>query len=332
MAQGFGSPLAHQLFSQVAASLEGDTPLTGNRRIAYFTALSGRYMGGSSQGEVEGLNIARRLQAIAQSDPERLMACFALGNSLFWRGELIEARHWQERGIEIATRLLPRDRIRFCVDDPAVTCRAFLAWNLWFLGEEQKALEVAAESIRLARQGGRIHALCFALTFAVALHWCREDCAEVFRLGEEGRSLAAQYGLPLWESVNSLFLLWAAARTGKLPDSDVLFGAAAQMQEAYQAGITTSRWIAARALLVRDAWSEAEALLDVTIDEALRYEDEYCLADILWLKGECLLLRQDFAAAESHFQRAEKMAAEQKAIGLMQRFVRLREQQARLLP
>lgn len=328
MAQGFGSPLAHDLFSQVAASLEGQPPLTGNRRIAYFTALSGRYMGGSSQGEVEGLNIARRLHAIAQSDPERLMASFALGNSLFWRGELVEARQWQERGIEIATRLLPRDRIRFCVDDPAVTCRAFLAWNLWFLGHEEEALRMAEEGILLARQSGRIHALCFVLTFAVALHWCREDCGEVLRLGEEGRSLAAQYGLPLWESVNSLFLLWAAAATGNLPDNRVLFGAAAQMQEAYQAGITTSRWIAARALLAREAWAEAETLLDVTIDEAVRYEDEYCLADILWLKGECLRRRGDLVDAEAHFRQAEQMAAAQQAISLLQRFSRLREEQA----
>lgn len=328
MAQGFGSSLAHRLFSQVAAALEGQAHLGGNRRIAYFTALSGRYMGGSSQGEVEGLNIARRMQAIAQSDTERLMASFALGNSLFWRGELMEARHWQETGIDIATRLLPRDRIRFCVDDPAVTCRAFLAWNLWFQGDEPGAVAAAEASVRLARQSGRVHALCFALTFAVAVHWSREDCAEVFRLGEEGRALATQYGLPLWQSVNSLFLLGAAAHSGKLTDNNALFTAAAQMQEAYQAGITTSRWIAARALAAQKAWHEAETLLDVTIDEAVRYEDEYCLADILWLKGECLLQRQDMAGGEAHFQRAEQLASTQQAIGLLRRFARLRERQA----
>lgn len=327
MAQGFGSPLAHRLFSQVAANLEGQAHLGGNRRIAYFTALSGRYMGGSSQGEVEGLNIARRLQSIAQSDTERLMASFALGNSLFWRGELMEAKQWQETGIDIATRLLPRDRIRFCVDDPAVTCRAFLAWNLWFQGDEEKAVATADESVQLARQSGRIHALCFALTFAVAVHWSRDDCAEVFRLGEEGRALAAQYGLPLWQSVNSLFLLGAAAHSGKLADNGALFAAAAQMQEAYHAGITTSRWIAVRALLAQKAWNEAETLLDVTIDEAVRYEDEYCLADILWLKGECLLQRQDTAGGEAYFRQAERLAATQQADGLLRRFAAWRKRQ-----
>lgn len=332
MAQGFGSPLAHRLFSQVAAGLEKDAHLSGNRRIAYFTALSGRYMGGSSQGEVEGLKIARRLQSIAQSDTERLMASFALGNSLFWRGELKEAKQWQEAGIDISTRLLPRDRIRFCVDDPAVTCRAFLAWNLWFQGDEEKAVSMANESVQLARQSGRIHTLCFALTFAVAVHWSRDDCAAVFRLGEEGRALAAQYGLPLWQSVNSLFLLGAAAQSGELTDNSALFAAAAQMQEAYHAGITTSRWIAARALQAQEAWREAETLLDVTIDEAVRYEDEYCLADILWLKGECLLQRQDFAAGERYFQQAELLASTQQAEGLLRRFAGWRKRNANQRP
>jgi DNA-binding SARP family transcriptional activator len=331
MAQGFGSPLAHRLFSQVAEELGRHMPLEGSRRQTYFAALSGRYMGGSSQGEVEGLNIARQLASLAQTDIERLMASFALGNSLFWRGQLAEARIWQEKGTDLAGRLLPRDRIRYCVDDPAVTCRAFLGWNLWFMGEEAEACTVAAQSVALAREGGRTHALCFALTFSVAMHWCRDDVETVLAQASEGLSLARQYGLPLWESVNSLFLLWAQARLGVLEDNRPLFGAAAQMQLAYQAGITTSRWIAARALVAQAAWSEAEALIDVTIQEAVVNEDEYCIADVVWLKGECLLQREKPREARRHFARAEAMAEQQQALGLLQRF-RLRKAQLQALP
>lgn len=117
------------------------------------------------------------------------------------------------------------------------------------------------------------------------------------------------------------------AAYGRLPNKEELFGAAAQMQEAYQAGITTSRWITARALLAQQAWAETEALVDVTIAEAVRHEDEYCLADILWIKGECLQQRRD-GAGESHFQQAEAMAAVQQARGLLQRFSGLRERRA----
>jgi hypothetical protein len=112
-----------------------------------------------------------------------------------------------------------------------------------------------------------------------------------------------------------------------LADNGALFTAAAQMQEAYHAGITTSRWIAARALLAQKAWNEAETLLNVTIDEAVRYEDEYCLADILWLKGECLLQRQDTAGGEAYFRQAERLAAAQQADGLLRRFAAWRKRQ-----
>lgn len=323
MADGFGSPRAYQRFHEVASSLQPWQLLTGERRSACFMALSGCYMGGSSQGKVEGLDIARQLQVLAHSDSERLMAAFAQGNSLFWHGQLDEARQWQERGIEIGARLLPRDRVRFCVDDPAVTCRAFLAWNLWFLGDEAGAIRAAEESVGLARRSGRVHTLCFALSFAVAVHWCREDVGEILRLGREGQALAEQHGLPLWYSVNSLFLLWAAAASGQLADKAALFDAARQMQAAYQAGITTSRWIAVRTLMVCEAWHEAEALLDVTIAEAMQHEDAYCLADIFWLKGQCLRQRGEEAAAGSSFGKARALAVEQGALALSQRFENL---------
>lgn len=314
-AQGFGSPLAHRLFSEIASRLEAEGD-SDRRRGRLFAALSGRYMGGSSQGEVEGLAIARRLEQLAQTDAERLMAAFALGNSLFWRGQLDEARGWQERGIELAGRLSARDRVRYCVDDPAVTCRAFLGWNLWFLGEDAAACATAAEAVALARRGRRAHALCFALTFAAALHWCRQDRAEVLRLAGEAHALSARHGFSLWEGVNSLFLLWADAAGDTPTATAALFAAAERMQLAYQAGITTARWIAAHALLAQAERDEAARLLDLAIREADVNEDQYCLADLLWLKAGCL----SGAAAEALRAQALALAGEQHALGLLQRF------------
>lgn len=320
VAQGFGSPLAHRLFSQVAARLEARPTADPQHRHDLFSALSGRYMGGSSQGEVEGLNIARRLETLAQTDSERLMASFALGNSLFWRGEFQEARAWQQNGVKLAAHMAPQDRIRYSVDDPGVTCRAFLGWNLWFMGETEAACEMVEQGILLARQGRRTHALCFALTFAVAMHWCRGSVEDVVRLGSEAHALAKRHGLPLWEGVNGLFLLWAQARMGALTDTGSLFGAAAMMQEAYQAGITTSRWIAIHALVAQGAWDEADSLLAVTIKEADFHEDQYCLADLIWLQGESRMHRGYPLEAQEYWQQALTLARQQKAVGLASRF------------
>lgn len=321
VAQGFGSARAHRLFSAVAQQLEaGREPPTPDHSRKLFSALSGRYMGGSSQGEVEGLKIAHQLERLAHTDGERLMASFALGNSLFWRGQLEEARTAQLRGIALAARLLPRDRIRYCVDDPAVTCRAFLGWNLWFLGEEAAACAMVEEAVAHARHGGRVHTLCFALAFGAAMHWCRGAVEDVVRLSGEARTLAQSHGLPLWDSVNSLFLLWAQAATGELHDARPLFEAAGQMQQAYRAGITTSRWIAVHALLTQQARATAEPLLDLALREADANEDQYCLADLMWQKGECRLADGALQETRQWWQQALALAGGQRAGGLLARF------------
>jgi hypothetical protein len=312
--------LGHRLFSEVAQKIESVAWSVVDHHASLFAALSGKYMGGSSQGEVEGLLIARRLESMAQTDTERLMACFALGNSLFWRGELLEAKYWQLQGIALAAQLPPGERIRYCVDDAAVTCRAFLAWNLWFLGDEAAACAMVREGVALARRGRRTHALCFALTMGVAMHWCRGALGEVVELASEALELAQRYGFALWAGVNQLFLLWAQAKSGALADAGALFGAAAQMQQAYQAGITTSRWIAADALMVQGAWGEAESLIDLTIAEADFNEDLYCLPDLLWRKGECICRRVSAEEAAAYFGRARELARAQQATGLLARF------------
>lgn len=320
VSQGFGSPLAHRLFSEVAGEIEKEAASGSEHRENLFAALSGKYMGGSSQGEIEGLQIARRLADMAQSETERLMACFALGNSLFWRGELLEARLWQECGIALADRLPAKERIRYCVDDAAITCRAFYAWNLWFLGDETAACAMLEEGLGIARKGGRSHALCFIMTFAIAVHWCRGALDQVIELGNEALALSRRYAFPLWEGVNLLFLLAAQARSGALTDTAPLFAAAAQMQQAYQAGITTSRWIASDALMAQGEWEEAEKLLNLAIREADFNEDMYCLPDLLWRMGQCVNRRSTPDQAAPYFAQARDLAQSLRATGLLRHF------------
>lgn len=323
LAEGFGSALAYEQFTAALNALEAAPADTPAHRHQLFAALSGRYMGGGgrSQGVFEGLDIAWRLEALAETPQEALMADFALGNSLFWRGQLRAARDWQERGVVLARQIAPPARARFSVDDPAITCRAFLGWTLWFLGDERGACRVAAEGVAQARAGRRMHALCFALTFAAGVHWCREDETAVRRLSSEAQALARQHGFPLWESVNTLFLAWVAARERRLADTAALFDAAAAMQTAYDSGVTTARWIAIHALLAHgDAWAQALPLLDATIAEAESNETRYCLSDLLWQKAECLRRQGDLAEARRYRRRARALARKQQALGLLARF------------
>ena len=311
VAEGYGSPLTQQLFVDMVAEIEADPDYD---RSEMFSALSGCYMGSSSYGRDDGLVIARRLQILVQSDAERLMACFALGNTLFWRAEFQEAICWQRQGIALATSLPLVERIRYGVDDPAVTCRAFLSWSLWFVGEDAAACDMAEEAVAYARKDKRAHALCFALTFAVGVHWFRGDVVRVAALASESLAVAKQYEFPLWEGVNSLFLLWVQAKSGQITDTTHLFGAANMLQQAIPGRIMTSRWIVASALLAQGASVEAERLLDTALCEIEHQEEQYCLPNLLRLKGLCLAERGQEQEAREHHQRALELASQMGAV------------------
>ncbi|MDA8381888.1 MAG: AAA family ATPase [Betaproteobacteria bacterium] len=319
MAQGYGSERAYREFSAVADQIHADDA-GESRRETLFLALSGLFMGSSSQGVVEGLRTARRLQTLARTPAESLMASFALGNTLFWAGEFQEALSWQRQGIALASGVAAAERGRYCVDDPVVTCRAFASWTLWFRGDPQAAVEMAAEAVALARREQHVHALCFALVFAAGVHWFCEDAQQVATFAGEGLELSRRYAFPLWEGASGLFLACALASSGKSSDTSTVFGAATLLSRSYQAGITTSRWITARALIALDAWREAEELLEISVREAHLHEDQYCLPDLLWLQGECLARDNRLHEAVDHFSRARDLARAQGAAGLLARF------------
>jgi DNA-binding SARP family transcriptional activator/tetratricopeptide (TPR) repeat protein len=318
VAEGYGSRLTYRLFADMAAEIEAAPDYDPGQ---LFSALSGCYMGGSSFDRDEGLRIARRLQVLAHDDAERLMAYFALGNTLFWLGHFREAAHWQRQCIELAAEVPLVDRIRYGVDDPQLTSRSFHSWTLWFLGEDGQACAMADEALALARKGGRAHGLCFVLIFAACLHWCRGDTAKVAAFAGEALTLAKQYAFPLWQGGASLLLLWAQASSGGMTDSSALFGAAAMLQQALPSRVTTSRWIVLHGLLARSEWQEMEKLLDVSLREIEFLEEQYCLADLLWLKGRCLERRGEDDAARLHYRKARNLAARQEALGLSVRFV-----------
>lgn len=320
MAEGFGSPAAWHLFKDVARQLDTPDMVNPQNQDQLFAALSGCYMGASSQGEINGLMIAERLSDLARTPTQQLMASFALGNTLFWRGEFAEATHWLKNGIALSLSLPATARIQYCVDDPAVICRAFLSWSLWFQGDDAQATEMARDTLAWANNGKRSHAQCFAFTLLLGLYWCQGKMQELASLAMQTHLLAKQYGFPLWESVSGLFLLRAQAHSGAMADTAPLFAAARQMQTAYQAGITTSRWIAADALVAQGEWMQALELLEVSIAEADSHEDQYCVADLLWLRAQCQLATGQAVQSAQSFARAQAVAQRLGAHGLLARY------------
>lgn len=318
VAEGYGSSLTYRLFAEMAAEIEG---LKDYDSGELFSALAGCYMGGSSFARDEGLKIATRLHELAHTDSERLMAFFALGNTLFWLGDFNAAEEWQRKCMALGEIVSFKERIRYGVDDPIVTSCAFNGWTLWFLGKDELACTKADEAITLARKGKRAHTLCFALVFAACLHWYRNDVSKVAELASEALSLAKEFGFPLWEGGASLLLLWAQAASGEMAETGGLFGAALMLQQALPSRVTTSRWIVIYALLEMNEWGEAEKLVDIALREVEFLEEQYCVGDLLRIKAKCLEKRALFAEAQEFYSQGLALAKQQGAKGLISRLL-----------
>jgi DNA-binding SARP family transcriptional activator/ABC-type transport system involved in cytochrome c biogenesis ATPase subunit len=317
MVHGYGSELAHAEFGAVVAQLDGADLGDELRRAALFAAVGGLYTSGGSQN---GLQAARRLHDLARTSAETLLASFALGDTLFWDGEFAVSLDWLRRGIALADCMDPGARSRYSVDDPAVTCRAFGAWALWFLGESDAAASMAAEAVALARRERRTHALCLALAMECGVHWLREDPQRVVAIGVETLELSRRYGYPMWEGASSLLLAWAQVVTGAMSDAAPVVGAARLLSSAYPAGVSASRWIAARTLVALGAVPEAQELLALAMHEARLHGDEYCMPDLIWLQGECLLQSGRAHEAGERFAAARELARARRALGLLARY------------
>lgn len=317
MCQGYGSPLAHATYGEVLQALQSSDGDTAERRRLRFRALSGLYMGAGSQGRSLGLAHARGLVNTAQDPAEMLMACFAMGNSQFWHGELADALHHLQRAAELASGLSPEQRRRCMEDDAALLSASVRSWNLWFLGRPEEARQLADATVGLARQAGRAHALCFSLSLAAAVHWCLGDTERVLAVSGEACMLSERFGFPLWRGLNRLFVLWARACQGAPGVAAEGLQAAQQMRMAYRAGSTTARWILGSALLQAGETQAAQAELTLALEDARSGLDHFCEPELLRLLALCQLKSGETQAAECLLMEAEPLAVRLGATGLL---------------
>lgn len=319
LADGYGSAAGYQLFQRVYLQV-ADIP--AQRELA-FRALSGMYMGASSQQAGQGLRLARQLAAEADDDAKQLMACFALGNSLFWQGEFTEAWQWQQRGLALAERLPFGERSRYWGEDLAVLLAAFASWNAWFLGRQGRPIQ--QQGLALARQRSQPHTLCFMLAFTAAAAWSADDAAACAHWAEEGLQIATRHDFPLWQGIHGLFGLWAQARSGCLQEVSAAHRAAEQFGAAYQAGMTTAVMVLSSLLQELGLRDELAQLLPLFQQCVGRGEDAYALAECLWLQG---WLCEDATQAGQYYAQSVEVARERQSPALV---ARLQHRHARLM-
>lgn len=259
---------------------------------------------------------AERFAAVARqagSPDDMIVAERLLGIAKHYRGMLPEARRHLERVLESAAAWSDVSRRIRYHHDQQVMARAMLARVLLLQGFAEQAKQQAHTSVKEAQDVDHILSRRYAVSWGVcpvALMTGDLDTAERFmRLLA---TLSAKHDPPSWRSMEQALEGRLMIKRGAFAAGVALLQVALRdMRYADMLGILAEGW----AGLGR--YGDALSTIDEALDRSERAGEEWCLAEILRVKGE-LLLGADSAAgrdsADELFYRSIEIARQQNAL------------------
>jgi predicted ATPase/DNA-binding winged helix-turn-helix (wHTH) protein len=251
-------------------------------------------------------NVGEQLLALAERQPDtplRVVAHWALGQTLLFQGALIPARAQLERGIALYEPQAPRALGLHAgfPGDLGVFCRCFAAHTLWHLGYPDQALRRIREALSLAEELAHPFSRALALAYAAMLYQFRREQALAHEAAETAMTLCREQGFAYYLAWVTIMKGWAQTAQGIREQGMV------QMRQGMAAIRATGAELRQpyyRALLA-GAYGEAGqvesglALLAEGLTEAHRHNECWQEAELHRLRGE-LLLRAGVHATRSH--------------------------------
>jgi predicted ATPase len=250
-----------------------------------------------------------------------LQAHRALGQTLFWLGELAPASAHLEQGLSLYDPQQHESLAFRYGTDPGVGCHGFAAVALWMLGYPAQALAKTQEALTLARELSHPFSLVYALGFAARLHQYRREGQQTQERAEATMRLATEQGFPEWVAVGAILRGWALAEQGREEEAMVQMRQGLAAYRATGAELWRPYWLSILAEVYGKVGQTdeglrvlAEGLVAAHTSGQRSYE-----AELYRLKGELLLARaveQPAEEAEACFQQALHVARSQEAKAL----------------
>ncbi|WP_342737205.1 hypothetical protein [Bradyrhizobium sp. B117] len=313
MVKGPGSSEVEAIYSR-AVALEA-----GEENSARFKALWGLYYHSMSSGRLraatahadELLGLAQRLGA----DDLVLEGHHAKWATSLWCGNLAAAGDHSQKGISQydCTRHHAL-AFAFSGHDPGVCAHAAGAINLALLGFPQKAMNLSAEAVTLARTLSHPYSLALAMWFcAIVLQIARQrqSCRD---LATELIELSREHDFPMMRGAGIFFLGWATADGGELEHGIAsmeqglaLFSAVRQVTRPYMLAVLAS----AKADLSRP--DEGLELLKDALALTAVSGEVWWQAEMHSLRGRLLAARGQTDESEACFRCAIEVSRGQSA-------------------
>jgi predicted ATPase/DNA-binding winged helix-turn-helix (wHTH) protein len=258
--------------------------------------------------------------AANRSDPgDRLIGERLIGVSQHYLGDQKSARRHLERVLADDVTLHHRYLIRFQIDS-RVAARVFLARILWLQGFPDQAMQAAHSAVEDARAANHGLSFCYALSLGacpIAL-WVG-DLVAAEHYVEMLLDHSTQNALALWRSFGQGHHgVLVIKRGGVVGGLRLLRTSLDEIGEARSAlGLITLLDVMAEALGRAGQIANGLAAIEEALARSERNEERWCVAELLRIKGELLLLQGApgaMATAEDHVRRALDWARRQGAL------------------
>jgi len=299
---------ARELCEQLEASSE------------HFVVLRGLEVHYLVRGQLQrARGLGEQLLQMAQWEGDAALlvgANHALGQSLYYLGELTAARTHVEQGMSLyqpRTHHFPT----WPGGHPGEQCFLYGAWTLWLLGYPDQALQKSQEAITLIQELSHPFSLASALDFTALLHQFRREPHKARELSEKAMALCTEQRITVYLEMARIIRGWALAMEGQGEEG------IAQMHQGVDAFRATGAelWCPNFLAMLAEAYGkEGQAekgldLLETALDIIDRTEERYYEAELHRLKGELLLQQSvpDALQVETCFQQALTIAKDQQA-------------------
>jgi DNA-binding winged helix-turn-helix (wHTH) protein/tetratricopeptide (TPR) repeat protein len=275
----------------------------------------------------EGLEMAEEMLRLAEQANDKgllVAAHYALGDTLFWHPRYQESLHHLGQAVALYD---PREHhtvgLRYIGYDPAVTSVAFQAWNLWYLGCPDQAVEKIAEARAIARPlNSRVSVTTIDVS-AAAIHNLRGEPKQALECAERGVAVCREEGFEFFLVHHLVEAGWATALQGRMAEGIAQIREAIALHESMGARLERPLFLAALAESLSQAGRLDEALvaaqdgLDRSRFTALRFHEP----ELLRLKAELLaeMSVSNFEQAEACLREALKITRETGAKSLQLR-------------
>ncbi len=268
------------------------------------------------------LGLAEQCLILAQSvdAPALRMEAFRLmDETMFFRGEFVQAREHLEQGHRLYDPQLHHTHAVIYAQDPGVAFLGYGSWILWQLGYPDQACKMSHETVVLGRSLSHLGSYAYALTWATLFHHFERDVAATQKRAEAAIAISTEHGFALFLAEAIIYRGWALVNQGNVDEgiAQIRQGMDALQKIGVVLVLTNGLAVLAESLAKAGQIDEGLETLNEALDLVNSHEERWWESELYRLKGELLAMQgKPDAQIEANFQQAITIARWQSAKSL----------------